>query len=830
MRGTFWCAVITVLVVASAPVRAEDTAATPPTQAGDWAAQLRQTVQTDPNRGMQVAERIEANARLLPPSPQSQMTILTAQYFRAEALIQLNRTEAAEPIIDAAISNLPAKAADSKLHGDLLMARAGVSSSKGKAHGALDDYQAAYRIFVRAKLPRSQAVALMGIGSIYQDAGDFQRVLYYYGLAEEAFPGDLLLSLSSSNNQANALADLHRFGAAELKYRDALGYAQKLDSPVLQARILNNIAGAQIDTGHLDTAEATLKRGLHIARAQTGAAEWRPMLLGTEARLEIARHRPEVAVSLIEEALAGKSPADVADQSYRDLHRTAFLAYKATGASQKALEHFEAYSKLDDEGRSLVTQTNASLLAARFDFANQNARISTLKAGQLQRDVALAQAQTRQNALILGSLLAIVTIVALLLSLYLRTLRRSRNTERAANDALSRVNDELEHALSAKSRFLATTSHEIRTPLNGVLGMTQVLLADPTVRSDVRERIALVHGAGESMRLLVDDILEFAKIDAGSLETVKADMDLHALLSDVVEFWQAQASTKGLTLTLELGDAPHYIVEDARRLRQVLLNLLSNAIKFTLSGSVVVKASVAAVPTERLAIAVQDTGIGIPSAAFETIFEKFRQLDTSTTRSFGGTGLGLAISQSIALALGGDIAVDSTPGAGSTFTLYLPLVRAAAPVVASLLVPGTVATGLGQADVMLIGGGLIGQSVIRNLLTGAVGSFSAAPTADAALAHPAIGNVDVAIVDLATVSVDDLDTLARLLPAATGSRPRFLALLPAGDDAASLGGVDRVLARPIGGAALIGALNALFQRLDESVDKEQVSMDHGAAY
>ncbi|QXQ05037.1 hypothetical protein KX816_12150 [Sphingosinicellaceae bacterium] len=797
-------------------------------------------MQTDPGRGEALAAGIEAKARKLPATPQTRMTILTAQYFRAEALIQLNRSEAAEPIIEAALADLPATAADTKLHGDLLLARAGVASSAGKAAKALQDYQSAYRIFVRARVPRSQAIALMGIGSIYQDAGDFQNVLEYYGQAEDAFPGDTSLSLSSSNNQANALADLHQYRAAELKYRDALGYAKKLGSPVLEARILNNIAGTQIDTGQLDVAEATLQRGLGIAESEAGAAEWRPLLLGTKARLEVARHRPEAAIRLIEEAVRGKAPADIADQSYRDLHRTAFLAYKAVGDSRQALDHFEVYSKLDDEGRSLVTQTNASLLGAQFSserlkarianqkasIANQKASISDLKADQLR-------IQARQNALILGGLLAIVSIVVIALSLYLRSLRRSRNTIRGANETLSRVNVELEHALTAKSRFLATTSHEIRTPLNGVLGMTQVLLADPTVRSDVRERIALVHGAGESMRALVDDILEFAKIDAGNVDTVKADMDLHALLHTVVEFWQAQATTKGLSLTLELGDeVPRHIVEDERRVRQVLLNLLSNAIKFTLAGSVVVKASVVTTGlVESLAVAVVDTGVGIPDEAFETIFEKFSQLDTSTTRNFGGTGLGLAISRSIAEALGGDIGVSSTSGSGSTFTLTLPLVRAAPRVVAAPSAGSHAAAGMAQAHVMLVGGGLIGQSVIRNLLGGTVEAFSAAATLEAALAHPQIGDADVVIVDTSTVG-SDLDELFQGL--ATGkARPRIVVILPAGDASAGAGlvadGVDCVLARPIGGAGLIAALEELFRGLDESVKKEQVKVDHGAA-
>ncbi len=800
------------------PAASRATATAP---SADWVANLRQAVQLDPARGERLAIEIEAQARLEPPSDERQLKILTAQYFRAEAMLQLNRADAAAPIVNLALEQVPASPAGKKLKGQLLLARAGILSGQGKAAQSLRDFQDAYGLFVNIKNPRNAAVALMGIGSIYQDAGDPDRVLYYYKLADEAYSGDPLLGLSSANNQANALAEAKRFREAEASYRRALGFAQTLQSPLLEARILNNIAGMQIDLNRPGEAAATLNRGLTIAQGDPAAAGWRPLLLGTKAELALAMDRPAEAVLLVERALAGQTSAALADQSYRALHEVAYKAYARVGRSADALVHLEAFRKLDDEGRALVTETSAALLAARFDFANQNARIAALKTGQLQRDVALAQLKARQNAIVLGGLLALTTIVAALLLLYLRSLQKSRDAVRAANVALTDVNTQLSHALSAKSRFLATTSHEIRTPLNGVLGMAQVLLAEPALTTEVRQRLSLLRDAGETMRRLVDDILEFAKIDAGSIEIEKTCLDLHALLDQSVRFWQPQANGVGLTIALEADAVPRYIIEDGRRLQQILYNLLANALKFTESGGITVTATLKDdQPGEMLLIAVTDTGVGIPHEALGQIFEMFNQVDSSTTRQFSGSGLGLAISLNLARALGGDLRVASTLGSGSTFTLHLPLVRGIPLVETELLQSSTsAAPTLAQARVLMIGGLPIGQRVLANVATAYVAKFDGVATVDAARLHPLWPAADFLVVDSASVSETDL--LALVGSVADSRRLRLIVIHPAektGIPTAAFDMADGILARPFTAEDLMRMLADLLPGPDRPND------------
>jgi signal transduction histidine kinase/CheY-like chemotaxis protein len=299
-------------------------------------------------------------------------------------------------------------------------------------------------------------------------------------------------------------------------------------------------------------------------------------------------------------------------------------------------------------------------------------------------------------------------------------MRESRDRIQAANTQLEAANAALDKALRARTEFLATTSHEIRTPLNGILGMTQVILADRNLPGGLREKVEVVHMSGETMLDLVDDLLDAAKIETGNLVIARADMDLRKLIQDALRLWTDKAAAKGLTLQADLEDVPETIHEDSTRLRQIVSNLLSNAIKFTDEGQVTFLARVApGADGEVLMLQVSDTGIGIPAGKFDEIFEPFRQVDGSTTRKYGGTGLGLAISRQFAIAMGGELSVESRMGEGSTFTLRLPLRRVEAqPGVSETAEPA--AKALSGAVVLLVEANPLAQSVLKAALAGHV--------------------------------------------------------------------------------------------------------------
>jgi signal transduction histidine kinase/CheY-like chemotaxis protein len=274
---------------------------------------------------------------------------------------------------------------------------------------------------------------------------------------------------------------------------------------------------------------------------------------------------------------------------------------------------------------------------------------------------------THMLYLLLAAVLATLAVVAWVVILRRRVAEQIDVIKRQLAEA-DRLKEKAEAASRAKSDFLANMSHEIRTPLNGIIGMTELAMASSG--AEQREYHGLIKSSGEALLVILNDILDYSKIEAGKISLEAVDFSLEEVISSSIKSIAPTAHKKGLELTFYLEpDVPLQITGDPSRLRQVLLNLAGNALKFTSEGEVGVRVSVDSVSqaSVQLHFAVHDTGVGIPKDKQRRLFQPFEQADSSTTRKFGGTGLGLAISARIVQLMGGTIWIESTPGRGSTF-------------------------------------------------------------------------------------------------------------------------------------------------------------------
>jgi len=334
------------------------------------------------------------------------------------------------------------------------------------------------------------------------------------------------------------------------------------------------------------------------------------------------------------------------------------------------------------------------------------------------------------------------------------------NSRKLLSDALTEEKEKAEAAYRHKSDFLANMSHELRTPFNGVLGMLELLL-NSSLTQEQRHRATLARSSAESLLLLINDILDFSKVEAGKQELEFLDYDLRELLGDLSEALAFQAEVKGLELILDYRQVTTgWVHGDPTRLRQILSNLVSNAIKFTHEGEVVIAAKLEEKDEGLyLQVSVTDTGIGIPKDKLAALFEKFTQVESSTSREFGGTGLGLAIVKKLCELMGGTVRVKSEPGQGSEFMMGIELQSAQA------LNPGDTSPDLTAQKILLVDDNVTSLQVVSGQLQDWGAEVVTAQSAQQALSRLE-KNTDssfvMAFIDLKMPEMDGIE-LARIL-------------------------------------------------------------------
>jgi PAS domain S-box-containing protein len=396
---------------------------------------------------------------------------------------------------------------------------------------------------------------------------------------------------------------------------------------------------------------------------------------------------------------------------------------------------------------------------------------------------------------------------------------RDLSAQKAAEAALVAAKEEAEAANRSKSEFLAAMSHEIRTPMNGVLGMVAALRGTP-LSEDQHRLLGVINESGQVLMTLLSDILDLSKIEAGRMVFESTRFDASASIHAVAGLYAETASSKALDYGIEIDDsAAGWFVGDPTRYRQVLQNLVANALKFTEAGQVAIRAWCEQASGEDVLLRTEviDTGVGIAPDARDKLFQKFSQADGSTTRRYGGTGLGLAISRQLVEALGGQIGVESKPGAGSRFWFTLPLARAEAPPHAEDHAPAGIEDRISTVRILAAEDNLTNQLVLKALLSDADVEVRFTDNGEQALAAARDNDFDLVLMDVQMPVMDGM-TAARAIRALDGPRsavPIVAVTADAMPEQVALclaAGMDAHISKPLRPEALFSVIEECLRR------------------
>lgn len=492
---------------------------------------------------------------------------------------------------------------------------------------------------------------------------------------------------------------------------------------------------------------------------------------------------------------------DLLDATVRDAEQrgNAVEFRRAVDAKEAVLTHIVQLVPRDQVAASAIVRSGAGLEA--MDAVEAVARTMRAREVLLLDQRASAETGDLERATIIALFASASALASAVLGAVLVVRLRSQAAREKA-----------ERASAAKTAFLATMSHEIRTPLTAVLGFTERLLNDLPSGTPARSHAERIRTAGSALRTIVNDILDFAKVEAGQLHLSTEPFALAALVDDTVSIVREDAERKGLVLSVEIGaDVPPRMVGDPDRLRQILLNLLNNAVKFTAAGHIDLTVRRQSIRTGRANVEfrITDTGIGISASRRHLLFQRFSQVDSTTHRRFGGTGLGLAISKQLVILMGGAIGVESVPDRGSTFWFTVDFaIASCASEPHATPPPAPVRAG---RRILVAEDMPLNQELIRDLLEEVGYEVDVVANGRDAVTAVRAGRYDLVLMDVQMPGMDGIAAtrLIRKLEPAVASVPIVAVtadVLPQEIDAFRAVGINAHLGKPYQRDALIAAV------------------------
>ncbi|WP_203290652.1 EAL domain-containing protein [Maricaulis parjimensis] len=427
--------------------------------------------------------------------PQARATL---NWLRSEALTRLGRPVEAEPYAQQALRDLGDNPEATQLYADILVAMARVERITGRYGLALEHFQAAYTVYRQIDAPRSEAIVLLSIASIYRDAHQYERAVDYFLDASNRYDADPSLELAAHNNLGNAYREMGDFEAALDHFTQARNIAIELDSAMLEARILSNLAALYVDMGDFTAADEALDTSFE--QIGPDGADWARFLWGVRAQAAFGRGEVSAAQAMIGRTFDDQNLEETT-QSFREFHEAAADIYEAAGQTAAALPHLRAFKRLDDEARAVAASANNALLGAQFDFAEQELQIEQLRSESLQQELTLADTRARQQLYIVFGLLGLAAICLVSGGLYYRVLRQ-RNA--VLRDALYR---DMETGLP--TRFAA----ESRVEALDLTGMDPVVMALGIDRYQHLESVLGFDRMAELTRVVADRLKQDEDVD-----------------------------------------------------------------------------------------------------------------------------------------------------------------------------------------------------------------------------------------------------------------------------------------------------------------------------